>query len=87
MLRRCIFLISTSENFVSRYLSPSGLARHIGGVRQPAGHEATVLPSGTLPYRPNRAEQTAAARTEYFIVIRVACPIKPEFSRALRRGG
>jgi len=45
MLRRCIFLISTSENFVSRYLSPSGLARHIGGVRQPARHEATVLPS------------------------------------------
>ena len=32
MLRRCIFLISTSENFVSRYVPSSGLARHIGVV-------------------------------------------------------
>lgn len=67
MLRRCIFLISTSENFVSRYLSPSGLARHIAGIRQPARYEATVFPSGMpLPFKPRRANCSSSYGIFYY---------------------
>lgn len=73
MLRRCIFLISTSENFVSRYVSSSGLARHIGGVGHLAGHEATVLPSYKYAFCytdwTRRANHSSACK-KYFIVKR-----------------
>lgn len=70
MLRRCIFLISTSENFVSRYpisfrFSPSYWRRSPTGPTRSDGASF-----GYTSYRPNRAEQTAIVCKEYFIVTR-----------------
>lgn len=89
MLRRCIFLILTSENFSSRYGSPSGfLARHIAGVGRfgrPARHEATV-PSFLLRIR-SRRKPCGSSLKEYFIATSIVCPIKSAIYPVLGKNG